>query len=243
MMKTVCIVQARMGSSRLPGKVLADLVGRPMLSRQIARLRRASSVDELVLATTTKDEDTAIARSAQIEGIRCCRGSEHDVLGRYVQAARETRADIVVRVTADCPLIDADVLDRVVGALSAQSGECDYASNVLVRSYPRGLDVEALWRDTLLRMDRLARSNASREHVTTFARWERPDLFLMRNVTDWQDNSDLRWTVDTAADLSYLRRLWECFDLEDMPYRELLSRIRARPDLQWFDHGEQTAAA
>ncbi len=146
---TVVIVQARMTSTRLPGKVLMDLAGRPMLERQLARLARCSQVDEIVLAVTTNPQDQALVDLARRMGLRWYRGSEQDVLSRYLGAARESHAELVVRVTSDCPLIDASETDAVIVALSERRGSCDYASNSLERHLPRGLDTEALWADVL----------------------------------------------------------------------------------------------
>src|SRR5262249_13108735 len=153
--KTVAIVQARTGSTRLPGKVLAQVGTRPMLAQQLRRLRDAVTLDEIVVATTTESRDDPVAEIAEAEDVRCFRGSESDVLGRYVGAARASGAEIVVRLTADCPLIDPGVVDRVTGLLVNGAGEYDYASNVVRRTFPQGLDAEALFVDTLERVDRL----------------------------------------------------------------------------------------
>jgi len=232
-MKRVIIIQARMSSTRLPGKVLMDVAGKPMLAQQIHRLQQCPSVDEIVVATTTNSSDDAIVKLARREQVGWFRGSEDDVLARYVGAARQSQADVVVRVTADCPLIDPAVTDRVVGELIGHAAECDYASNVMRRTYPRGLDVEALFRDTLLRLDRLARTPPAREHVTSMLRSERPGLFLCRSVEDSQDNSDLRWTVDTPADLQLIRIFYTELGLgvRTIPYPELLAFAREHPEL------------
>lgn len=232
-MKRVVIVQARMTSTRLPGKVLMDLAGRPMLAQQLRRLQRCRRVDEIVVATTTNAADDPVVALARAEGVRDFRGSERDVLSRYAGAARETRADLVVRVTADCPLIDPETVDRVIGAAQDDAAACDYASNVIQRTYPRGLDAEVLYADALARLDRLARSPAGREHVTHFLLNERPELFLMRSVTDSEDHSDLRWTVDTADDMAMVRRLYDELNLgrEFRGYREILAYVRAHPEL------------
>jgi spore coat polysaccharide biosynthesis protein SpsF len=226
-MKRVLIVQARTGSSRLPGKVLADLEGRPMLAQLLRRLKRCARADEIVVATTTNAADTPVIEIARREDVRWYRGDERDVLGRYAGAARESGADIVARITADCPLIDAAITDRVIDR--AEAGTVDYASNVLRRTYPRGLDAEALASDALYRAARLARSAESREHVTWFIYQERPDLFLLASVEDDCDNSDLRWTVDTAADLEHVRRIYAALELgqRDRPYREILDYERS----------------
>lgn len=234
-MRVVAIIQARMTSTRLPGKVLADVAGRPMLAWQIERLRRTRTIDEVVLATTRHPSDEALVALARRESARWYRGAIDDVLGRYAGAVRETAADVVVRITADCPLIDPGVVDQVVGQLCNEPQGCDYASNVLQRTYPRGLDTEVMWRDTLLRIDRLASTASAREHVTTFVRWERPELFLLRSVVDAENHADLRWTVDTVGDLRYIQQLWRELDIDRLSYRELVRQVRSRPDLQRFD--------
>jgi len=233
-MKRVVIVQARMTSTRLPGKVLADVAGRPLLAQQLSRLKECQAVDEIIIATTSNSSDDPVAELARREGVMAFRGSEQDVLSRFVGAARASGADIVVRVTADCPLIDPAVTASVIEELTGHASECDYASNVIERTYPRGLDVEAFFYDTLLRMDRLGRSQSAREHVTVVARSERKELFLCRSVTDKEDNSDLRWTVDTERDLALVRSLYEALDLSThvKPYPEVLAHVRAHPQLQ-----------
>ncbi|MBX3156751.1 MAG: glycosyltransferase family protein [Deltaproteobacteria bacterium] len=228
-MRTVAIVQARMGSSRLPGKVLADLGGDTMLARVVERLRAARRITAIAIATSTHAGDDAIVREAERLDAVAYRGSEGDVLARYLGAARATQADAVVRVTSDCPLLDPGVVDEVVAALG---DDVDYASNTHARTYPRGLDVEALHRDTLERIARLGTSPAAREHVTAFV-LERPDLFCTRRVCASVDDSDLRWTVDTPEDLALVRALYARFDLarEAMPYRALVAAMRAQPEL------------
>jgi spore coat polysaccharide biosynthesis protein SpsF len=241
-MKRVIIVQARMGSTRLPGKVLMEVGGLPMLAQQVQRLRQFSQADEIVIATTTDSGDEAIVTLARKMGIAWYCGSEDDVLRRYVGAAKQAKADIVVRVTADCPLIDPEVGDRVIRELIKHSGECDYASNVLKRTYPHGLDVEAMFLDTLLRLDRLSLSPAAREHVTTFLRAERPELFLSRSLEDTQNNADLRWTVDEERDLKLIRRLYAELHLGErqVSYREIISHVRASADLASFNMDVKT---
>jgi len=241
-MKKVIIVQARMNSTRLPGKVLMGIVGKPMLVRQIERLKHCTMADEIVIATTTNHADDPLVDIARQEGVGWFRGDEHDVLSRYVGAARYSQADVIVRVTADCPLIDPQINDRIIGELLACASECDYASNVLQRTYPRGLDVEAFFLDTLLRMDRLARSQVAREHVTLFLRSERPELFLRHSVVDKQNNADLRWTVDSEADLQTVRLIYQGLDLgtKIVPYPEVLSYVRARPELTQINRDVET---
>jgi spore coat polysaccharide biosynthesis protein SpsF len=229
-MRTVAIIQARTTSTRLPGKVLMELAGATMLAQQLRRLRRCETLDEIVVATTANAADDPVVRIAEQEGARWFRGSERDVLGRYVGAARAARAEAVVRVTADCPLLDPGVVDLVAASLTPG---WDYASNTLERTFPAGLDAEALHLDTLLRADRLGISPEAREHVTWLVAAERPELFLLRSVLDEQDNSDLRWTVDVEGDLELVRRLYDELDLgrSPLPYREVIAYVRARPAL------------
>lgn len=230
-MKRVVIIQARMTSTRLPGKVLADLAGKPMLAQQIRRLEACQAVDEILVATTTNQQDDPIVELARQSDIGWFRGDEHDVLARFAGAARQCEADVVVRVTSDCPLIDPHIVDQVVGELTLN--DCDYASNVMTRSYPRGLDVEAFYADTLRRVDRLAKSAAAREHVTPFIYAERPDLFIRREVIDTEVNTDLRWTVDTPADLEAVRLIYDGLGLGERiaPYQEVLAYVRAHPEI------------
>jgi spore coat polysaccharide biosynthesis protein SpsF len=242
--KKVAIVQARMTSTRLPGKVLMDLAGQPLLAQMIRRLKRASRLDEIVVATTANATDDAIVDLARTENVSCFRGSETDVLSRYVGAARMAGAELVVRVTSDCPLIDPEVLDRVVDRALDPGEPCDYASNARVRTYPRGLDVEAFHIDVLERIARLARSAAAREHVTHFLLVERSELFVLHDVAQTQDDSDLRWTVDTPVDLELVRRIYAAAGLPQRwsSYADLVALVRADSELVRLNaHIEQKA--
>jgi spore coat polysaccharide biosynthesis protein SpsF (cytidylyltransferase family) len=231
--RRVIVVQARTGSTRLPGKVLMDVGGRPMIEQQLKRLQRCRRADDIVVATTQKEDDTPVVAIAETVGARWFRGSEDDVLARYLGAASEARADVIVRITADCPLIDPDVTDRVIAELERPDEACDYASNVMPRTFPRGLDSEALSRDALERVGRLASTRPEREHVTLCVRERCRDLFLTRSVVDAEDNSDCRWTVDTADDMTLVRRLYADLELgaRAVPYREILAHVRAHPEL------------
>jgi spore coat polysaccharide biosynthesis protein SpsF len=238
----VIVVQARMTSTRLPGKVLMDLEGRPLLERELERLGRCAHADEVMLAVTTNPDDDPLVALARRLGLRWYRGSEHDVLARYAGAAREAQADLVVRVTSDCPLIDPAETDAVISALQERRTSCDYASNRLRPHLPRGLDTEALWRDTLERMDRLATSPPAREHVTWFCYAERPELFGLHAVMRPVDAHDLRWTVDTADDLEMVRRLYAELGLAERPValQDVIAHVRAHPEIAAINaHVEQ----
>jgi spore coat polysaccharide biosynthesis protein SpsF len=238
-MRRVIIVQARMTSTRLPGKVLMDVAGRPMLAQQLRRLKRCTQADEIVVATTTNATDDPVVELAREESVRWFRGSEHDVLSRYVGAAREARADVVARITADCPLSDPLVIDRVFSELLERSTACDYAANMLERTYPQGLDAEVFFVDTLLRADRLAVTAPAREHVTPTIYADRPELFLIHSVTDAQNNADLRWTVDYPADLELVRTLYDVLALETNPltHTELVAWVRQHPEIARINAG------
>jgi len=231
-----------MGSTRLPGKVLRPIAGKPMLGHQLRRLQACASIDEVVVATSDQPDDDDVAEFASGAGFRVHRGSADDVLKRMVRAAIDVGADVVVRVTGDCPLIDPDVTARVVDQLVGHVDTCDYASNVLRRTYPRGLDAEAIFADTLQRLDRIATSSLDREHVTTAIRSGRPDLFLVRSVEDEVDNSDLRWTVDEPDDVRLLELLFERLDLGSrvVPYREIIQAQRSDLELMAVNRAVKT---
>ncbi|MEZ4365056.1 MAG: glycosyltransferase family protein [Kofleriaceae bacterium] len=228
-MTTAVIVQARMGSTRLPGKVLASIAGAPMLVRVVERAGKIAGVDELVVATSSSSIDDPIAELADARGWRLTRGSEHDVLARYLEAARAVDASVIVRVTADCPLLDPGVGGRVVAALDGGRA-ADYASNTQVRTYPRGLDVEALTREALERSARDARAPAAREHVTWHV-YQHPEAFRLLDVTSPDDRSALRWTVDTPADLELARRLYAAVGTTDFTYADALAAWDRDPTL------------
>lgn len=197
-----------------------------------------------MVATTENEDDTPVVAIAEAVGARWFRGSEDDVLARYLGAAREAHADVIVRITADCPLIDPVVTDRVIAELERPGETCDYASNVMPRTFPRGLDTEALSRDALERVARLASSPPEREHVTLCVRERCRRLFLTRSVVDADDNSDCRWTVDTVDDMTLIRRLYADLDLgtRAVPYREILAHLRANPELTRINaHVEEPA--
>jgi spore coat polysaccharide biosynthesis protein SpsF len=210
-----------------------DLSGRPMLAQQLRRVKLCKNVNEIVVATTGRAIDDPIIDLSGQEGVLCYRGSENDVISRFIGAARLSKADVVVRMTADCPLVDPDVADRIIQDLVSGDSQYDYASNVIQRTYPRGLDVEAFFIDTLLRVDRMALSEKAREHVTLFIYSERPDLFLCHSVMDIENNSDLRWTVDTEDDLRFIHTVYDDLGLNEriVPYREMVEYIRSHPEL------------
>lgn len=228
-MKTVAIIQARMGSTRLPGKVLMDVCGEPMLARVVARTRRAGLPDQVVVATTRLPQDDAIVELCGRRGWPVFRGDAEDVLDRYYRAAIAFEAEAVVRVTSDCPLIDPDLVDRTIVALRAAPPRADYACTFLPeRTFPLGLDVEALSFEALERAWREDANPALREHVTEHI-LRNPRRFTLRGVRGQRDASRHRWTVDTHEDLELVRRIYDALDRDDFTWLDALRVVESNP--------------
>lgn len=228
-MKIVAIIQARMGSSRLPGKTLAKISGRSMLALVCHRLGQAALLDELVVATSLQPADGKIMAECRRLRVACFRGSEHDVLDRYHEAAERHAADVVLRITADCPLIDPQVVDRVVAAFLAERP--DYASNTLQRSWPRGLDAEVIGAAALAWAAREATAAHERVHVTPYI-YRRPDSFRLVSVTGLEDHSHQRWTVDWPQDLEFVRAVYRRLGTEGtFSWRDVEALLAREPAL------------
>jgi spore coat polysaccharide biosynthesis protein SpsF len=229
-MNTAVIVQARMNSSRLPGKVLRPILGRPMLSFQIERLRKARGFDRMVVATTTNGSDDVIAAFCSAEGLECFRGSEHDVLARYYETATALAASAIVRVTSDCPLLDPDVLENVISTFNGLDG-CDYASNMLELTFPYGMAVEVMSSAALIDAHRHARDPVEREHVTPYI-YRRPDHFRLASVTMNPNRSDHRWTVDTPEDFALVTHIFETLYPTNPDFRrdDVVALLEAHPE-------------
>lgn len=228
-MKIVAIIQARMGSTRLPGKVLMDLAGDTALARVVSRVRRCRLVNEVIVATSTHAADDVIEEECR--RLRCAafRGSEQDVLDRYYRAAQQADAEVVVRITSDCPLIDPEVSDRTIEAF-IKAGT-DYASNSLERTYPRGLDTEVMTFAALELAWREATQAHQREHVTPFL-YQHPERFKLLSVKGDRDYSQHRWTLDTPEDLRLLQTICaRCGGREDFTWRDVLELVEKEPPL------------
>ncbi len=248
--RTVAILQARMGASRLPGKPLLDLGGQPMLQRVVSRTRRARRLDEIVVATTTEAEDAVIAEYCRAEGIPVYRGSLHDVLDRFYQAACLRTAEIIVRVTADCPVVDPHLIDAAVALVAEPwpQNTLDFAATRLPppwkRTYPIGLDVEVCTFAALERAWQEADQPYQREHVLPYlyegvvldqapvARGVSSRGFRIAQLNHDRDYGALRWTVDTPEDLELMRAVYARFGgRDDFSWQEVLALFEREPEL------------
>jgi len=259
--RTIAIIQARMGATRLPGKVLHDIAGQPMLVRVVERTRRASLLDGFVVATTTEVHDDALYELCRERGYPCYRGEQQDVLDRYYQAARQTGADVIVRITADCPVIDPllinETVQLVTGHYSLVTDHFDFAANRLPppwgRTYPIGLDVEACTFAALERAWQEATEPYQREHVMPYL-YEGVNLqpatcnlqlatrnlqlgtsprgFRVALLNHDPDYGALRWTVDTPEDLELIRQVYARFGgHDDFGWRDILALFEREPEL------------
>lgn len=229
-MRTVIIVQARMTSTRLPGKVLMQVLGKTLLEFQMDRLARVRKAELTVIATTTNATDQPIVDLCARRGAPVFRGSEPDVLARYHGAAVKAKAKRIVRVTSDCPLIDPAIVDQVIGLMDERP-ELDYASNITERSYPRGLDCEAFTFRALDTAFREAAAAEEREHVTPFIQLQ-PERFPQGGIRHPVDCSRHRWTVDTDEDFRLIRNmLEEIYPMNpEFDFQDCLDAIARHPD-------------
>ncbi len=253
--KVVAIIQGRMNSSRLPAKIMQDIAGQPMLNRVFIRASRADSVQQVLIATTTDSTDDPVAEYCDFSGIPFTRGSQFDVLDRYYQAAKESKADVVVRITADCPVIDPLLIDDVVKTILDNS-EFDFVANRLPppwgRTYPIGLDVEACTFKALAKAWKSAKEPQHREHAMPYfyegvqlTRQSRTletgvsprgfNIALLHHTTDF---GDYRWTVDTPEDLEFIRQVYNHFNgHDDFSWKEVLGLVHDQPKLMEINAG------
>lgn len=224
----VCVVQARTGSTRLPGKVMEDIQGRPMLWHVLTRLTRCAGLDTVAVATTTEPSDDAIERWSEENGYFCYRGSTDDVLDRYYFTAKKLHAGTVVRVTSDCPLVDPYLIERIIDEFS--STDCDYAS--AAGTWPDGLDAEVFTFSALEQAHREARLKSELEHVTPYI-WKNTERFKVRSIECDRDLSNMRWSVDDARDLEFMRAVYGELYKEGgiITTGEVLDLLEKRPDI------------
>jgi spore coat polysaccharide biosynthesis protein SpsF len=252
--RVVAVIQGRMSSSRLPGKILADIAGQPMLQRVFIRTSRAATVNETIFATTTDSSDDPVEEYCDFSGIPFTRGSLYDVLDRYYQAAKGAKADVVVRITADCPVIDPMLIDDVVNTMI--DGKYDFVCNRLPppwhRTYPIGLDVEACTFKVLAKAWKEAKEPQHREHAMPYfyegvelTRQSRtletgisPRGFKVALLHHTTDFGDYRWTVDTPEDLEFMRQVYSRFDgRDDFSWKDVLDLVHNEPKLMEINAG------
>nr|MDP9121827.1 NTP transferase domain-containing protein [Acidobacteriota bacterium] len=235
-MKTLVVIQARTGSTRLPGKILLPLAGAPLLARMVERVRAATVPFALAVATTWEAADEPVRELCREIGVDCVSGHPTDLLDRHRQAARAAAADVVVKIPSDCPLIDPQVIDRVLGFYFRQQGSYDFVSNLHPATYPDGNDVEVVTAPVLETAWREAARPFEREHTTPFI-WERPERFRLGNVT-WESGKDLsmshRFTIDYPEDHAFAAAVYDALWRPERPVfglPEILELLTARPDI------------
>lgn len=227
---TTAILQARSNSTRLPGKVLKPLLDVPMVLRQIERLQHSSEITTIVLATSEESTDDALAAVVEEAGIPVVRGPLDDVLQRFVIAAEQFPADVLVRLTADCPLADSPVIDQVIQLHIQQNN--DYTSNTHPRSFARGLDVEVFNADVLNRITAFDLSASEREHVT-MGIYQRPEIFTMGNLEQVPSTAEHRWTVDLPEDFDFVSRIYDELYVQGETFwqEDILNLLQRKPEL------------
>ena len=231
------IIQARMGSTRLPGKVLIDIQGKPVLEHVIERVRKSRLVDDIIIATTDNEQDKAIIDFAKARGLYYYAGSEDDVLDRFYQAAQKFGAETIVRITPDDPFKDPEVIDKVIGYYLANKDKLDYVSNTIKPTYPEGLDVEVFSFVALERAWREAKMPSEREHVTPYI-WNHPELFRLANIENDKDLSHLRWTLDYEEDLRLVREIYaRLYHGQVFLMKDILALLRVEPELARINQG------
>ncbi len=207
-MKTCAIIEARMTSTRLPGKIVLPVMGRPMLDLLIERLKRVHSLDGIIVATTSNPTDDVVEQLTQRIGIGCFRGSEDDVLGRVLGAAKKYQVDVIVEITGDCPLIDPEIVEKLIGIF--HSGNHDYVSNVLKPTYPVGMDIQIFSTAVLQKVADLTDDPVDHEHVSLYI-YEHPERFSLYNLESGlpEEYGNLRLTLDTPEDFELIRAVYE----------------------------------
>lgn len=235
-MRIVAIIQARMRSTRLPGKVMLPILGKPMLELMIERLRRVKQIDAVVVATTTDQSCDVIESLASRLGVGCYRGSEEDVLDRVLQASRAAKADLIVETTGDCPVIDPEAIDLVIDTFLAS--DVDYCSNVLERTYPRGMDVQVFPLAVLEQVETLTQDPADHEHVSLYI-YRHPERFRLLNVSSGLslEAAQLRLTVDTPEDFQLISKVYEHLypTKQDFNLADILALCARHPDLSMLN--------
>lgn len=231
-MSVIAIIQAHMGSTRLPGKVLLDLEGKPVLERVIRRVQACKRVDETVVATSDLPCDQVLEDFCRKLHVRFHRGSDDDVLERFAETAKAYPAKYYVRITSDCPLIDPSVSDAIISRFLEARPNADYASNKIPQSFPRGLDTEIFTAEALKKAESEATEKHQRIHVTPYF-YEHPELFRLMSIESEVDRADWRWTLDTKEDLEFIRKVYAYFKGRDnFSWIDVLDLLHKEPELK-----------
>ncbi|CAN5543607.1 glycosyltransferase family protein [soil metagenome] len=234
--RIVCVIQARTGSTRLPNKILLPLAGKPLLIRMSERVMRSALIDETIIATTSDPEDDIVADLCKENNLKCYRGSVNDLLDRHYNAALECKADIIVKIPSDCPLIDPDIIDKVLRFYKNNSDRFDYVSNLHPATYPDGNDVEVMPMVVLQQALKNSTSKMEREHTTPYI-WERPEKFRIGNV-EWETELNYsmshRWTIDYSQDYDLIKNIYEILYRVNPFFgiNDILSLLNCNPSLQ-----------
>jgi len=230
MVNIICIIQARIGSTRLPNKVMKKIKGKSILFYVVNRVKKSYLINKLVIATTTKNQDGVIVEEARKLNVDFFRGSENDVLGRYYNAAKKYNADVIVRITSDCPLIDPIIVDNIIK--KHIENKADYTANIINRTFPRGLDTEVFNFNVLEKTNELAREKYHKEHVTTYI-LENPERFKLQNIKadDTIKRPDIRITVDTEEDFELISKIIEHFKNIEFGIKDVIHFLNEKPQL------------
>jgi spore coat polysaccharide biosynthesis protein SpsF (cytidylyltransferase family) len=235
-MRIIAIIQARLGSTRLPGKVLFDLEGRTMLEHIIRRVKASKLVNDVIVATTINKDDLEVVKMCANHGISVYCGSEDDVLDRYYQAARLFKTDHIVRITADDPFKDPEIIDKIIQVMIEDS--FDYVSNTIKPTYPEGLDIEVFRITALEKAWKEAIKTSEREHVTPYI-WKHPELFNLKNVENDMDLSSMRWTLDTQRDYEFTKAIYKRLYVPGKIFlmKDVLKLLNEVPELKEINAG------
>ena len=228
---TLAILQARMSSSRLPGKVMMPITGVPMIYRQIERIRLSTTINEIIIATSTDSSDDVLVEYLRTHGIRVFRGSLDDVLSRFLEIEIEVQPTAIIRLSGDCPLVMPELIDKMV--IQFYESNVDYLSNTLEPTYPDGLDIEIITASAIRKLAKYELSEAEREHVT-LGIYRRPSEFTLENFRGEEDLNQNRWTVDYLEDLQFVRQVFIAFDGQEstFSFEDTIMFLKSNQDIK-----------
>ena len=232
-MKILAIIQARMGSTRLPGKIMKEVNGKPLLLYQLERVKKSKLIDKIVIATTTTKKDDLIINFCEQYNVDCYRGSEEDVLARYYEASQQFGGEVIVRLTSDCPIIDPSIIDKTIKYYIDNLPYYDYVSNTIERTYPRGMDVEVFSIKALRKAFLESKLKADREHGTAYM-YSKAYKLNIGSVSNNLDLSKHRWTVDTIEDFKLIETILHNLNIENRMFKmeDVINLLDNNPD--WF---------